>query len=194
MKAAYREIAAAFEAAGLECVVLKGFSHCPRFVPDPRHRWQGDLDLLLTEEQLVQARDVALGLGIRAAASGRARGRSDHLPTLIRKTGWQWRGDYFDPEMPVSLELHFRLWDRETEGFGPGGLEQFWERRERAEVDGLRFTALHPADAIANATLHLLRHLLRGSLRPVARVRAGLDAPPQRGRCGLWTLLARTAR
>lgn len=165
MKSVYEEIATALAAEGLECVVLKGFSHCPRFVRDPRHRWQGDLDLLLTEPQVRQAREVALGLGYEPLRRVERR-PLDHLPTLIRRTGWRWRGDYFDPEMPVSLELHFRLWDQRTEDFGPSGLEHFWERRARAVVDELKFTALHPADAVANASLHLLRHLLRGDLRP----------------------------
>ena len=44
-QAEYRAAASAFEAEGLEHVVLKGFSHCPLFVPDPRHRPLGDLDL-----------------------------------------------------------------------------------------------------------------------------------------------------
>jgi MFS family permease len=85
---------------------------------------------------------------------------------MIRKTGWQWRGDLFDPEIPVSLELHFRLWDQETERFGPAGLDQFWERRESRILEGLSFTALHPVDATAYASLHLLRHLLRGDVKP----------------------------
>ncbi len=165
MKAVYSEIAQALEAEGLECLVLKGFSHSPRFVRDPRHRWQGDLDLLLREEQVERAETVALKLGYERLRKVERR-PLDHLPTLIRKTGWRWRGDYYDPEMPVSLELHFRLWDRRTEGFGPSGLEQFWERRAHAAVDGLDFIALDAADSVANASLHLLRHLLRGSLRP----------------------------
>jgi hypothetical protein len=85
---------------------------------------------------------------------------------MIRKTGWQWRGDLFDPEIPVALELHFRLWDPDTEHFGPAGLDQFWERRERRDLEGLSFTALHPVDAVAYSSLHLLRHLLRGDVKP----------------------------
>jgi hypothetical protein len=90
----------------------------------------------------------------------------DHLPPMIRATDWKWRGDYFDREIPVSLELHFRLWDGQTERFAPAGLDRFWERRETRAIDGLSFTAFHPADAAAYAALHLLRHLLRGGLRP----------------------------
>jgi MFS family permease len=163
-QAAYRETAWAFDSAGLEHAVLKGFSHCPDFVRDPRHRAQGDLDLLFPRDQVQRAQTVASHLGyepIRASD----RHPTDHLPTLIRKTGWVWQGEPYDPEMPLSLELHFQLWDDRTERFGPSGLDCFWERRQSRELEGLRFASLHPADAIAYAALHSLRHLLRGDAR-----------------------------
>jgi hypothetical protein len=84
---------------------------------------------------------------------------------MIRKTGWRWRGDYFDPDFPASLELHFRLWNPGIERFGPAGLEAFWGRREERELDGHKFWTLARADALAYACLHLLRHLFRGHLR-----------------------------
>ena len=164
-KIAFQEIASAFKAAGLEFAVLKGFSHCPHFVDHPRRRWQSDLDLLFRQEDLLRARDGALGLGYEPV-SGFERHPIDHLPVMIRRTRWQWRGDFFDIEMPFSLELHFRLWDDETERLGPEGLADFWGRRQNRALDGLQFTALHPVDALANSALHLLRHLLRGDLRP----------------------------
>jgi MFS family permease len=163
VQAAYREVAGPFGDAGIEAVVLKGFSHCPAFVHNPRWRPQYDIDLLLPEEQLLRARDVVLGLGYEPLRE--SNGRIDHLPTMIRKTGWQWRGDLFDPEIPISLELHFRLWDHATEEFEPAGLDQFWARRQRRVLEGLSFTALHPVDAVAYSSLHLLRHLLRGDVK-----------------------------
>lgn len=164
-KEAYTEIATAFHAAGLEFVVLKGFSHCPDFVADPRHRAQYDLDLLLSKDQIREACEIALRLDYQPIATMK-RLPVDHLPTLIRKTGWEWRGDYFDPHLPLALELHFRLWDEETEKIPIAGLEDFWERRKTRTVDGLEFTGLCTLDAAAYASLHLLRHLLRGDLRP----------------------------
>ena len=164
VQAAYREAAAPFERGGIEFAVLKGFSHCPCFIQNPRWRPQYDIDLLLPQEHLLRARDVVLGLGYEPLRA--SNGRVDHLPTMIRKTGWQWRGDLFDPEIPISLELHFRLWDQATEQFEPSGLDQFWERRETRTLEGLSFTALHPADAVGYASLHLLRHLLRGDVKP----------------------------
>ncbi len=166
LKMTYAQAACAFEDADLEFAVLKGFSHCPRFVSDPRFRPHGDLDLLFPEDQVERAYEVALALGYEAARAEDSR-PLNHLPTLLRKNGWEWKGDFFDVEMPVALELHFRLWQEKTERFMPVGLDAFWDRRGSREVDGLRFTGLHPADEVAHAALHLLRHLLQGSLRPL---------------------------
>jgi len=162
----YGEAASALDTAGLEFAVLKGFSHCPLFVADPRHRAQFDVDFLLPPSQVQEARDVALGLGYEPAVPFDEH-PTDHLPALVRKNGWEWRGgSFYDPEIPLSLELHFRLWDERTERFAPKGLECFWERRQKRELEGLEFVGLHPADMIGYASLHLLRHLLRGDLRP----------------------------
>jgi MFS family permease len=177
-QATYRELASAFDAEGLEHVVLKGFSHCPLFVRDPRHRAQGDLDLLFPQDQVRRAQDAAAELGYEPISENDQH-PTDHLPTLIRKTGWVWQGERYDPQMPLSLELHFRLWNQRTERLAPKGLEYFWERRQSREVEGLRFSSLHSADAIAYSALHSLRHLLRGDapifhLYELARVLDGL--------------------
>ncbi len=164
-KHAYREASGAFEAAGLEFVTLKGFTHAPGFVADPRLRAQYDLDLFFPPDQLRAARDVALGLGYQPIVS-RDRHPVDHLPTLIRQTGWEWRGDYFDPDLPLALELHFRLWDDVTEGFAVPGLNHFWQRRQRRTLEDIEFTSLAAIDLPGYASAHALRHLLRGDSRP----------------------------
>jgi MFS family permease len=166
VKAVYREAAAAFDAEGLVFAVLKGFSHCPLFVGDPRHRAQFDIDFLFSPEQVERAQDAAMRLGYEPIAPFDAH-PIDHLPALVRKTGWEWRGgSFYDPDIPLALELHFRFWDERTERFAPGGLDCFWERRQPRELDGISFNALHPADAVAYSALHTLRHLLRGDIRP----------------------------
>jgi hypothetical protein len=163
-KLAYQEVRGAFEAAGLEFVTLKGFTHAPLFVADPRLRAQYDLDLFFPREQIYAARDLALRIGYEPLGGGN-RQLVDHLPTLIRKSGWEWRGDYFDPELPLALELHFRLWDRGTEGVAIPGVEDFWERRQRRTIEDLEFTSLADIDLPGYASAHALRHLLRGDSR-----------------------------
>ena len=165
VKQAYRQASEAFESAGLEFVTLKGFTHAPGFVADPRLRTQYDLDLLFPPEQAWAARDIALKLGYEPFKGGNG-APVDHLPTLIRKTGWEWRGDYFDPELPLALELHFRLWDTGTEGFALAGVVDFWHRRERRTLEDVEFTSLAAIDLPGYAAAHTLRHLLRGDARP----------------------------
>ncbi|HXF26907.1 MAG TPA: nucleotidyltransferase family protein, partial [Bryobacteraceae bacterium] len=92
-KAAYREAASAYQEEQLEFLVLKGFTHCPDFVAQPCHRAQYDIDLLFPREQLQQAREITLHLGYEPL-NGFDKFPIDHLPTMIRKTGWEWRGDY----------------------------------------------------------------------------------------------------
>ncbi len=145
-------------------LVLKGFSHCPLFVPDPRHRPQGDLDLSFRPIKCGARRMLRSQLGYEPIKESDEH-PIDHLPTLIRKTGWVWQGEPYDPQMPLSLELHFQLWDHRTERFALNRLDCFWERRQNRELEGLRFNSFHPADAIAYSALHSLKHLLRGDVR-----------------------------
>src|SRR5262249_10508996 len=102
-------------------LVLKGFANWDQFTPDPLSRVQYDLDLYCPESA-VATRDALTGIGYETIRGGE-KFPTDHLPALVRKTGWQWRGDFFDPEIPISVEVHFRLWDEDTEGFSAPGIE-----------------------------------------------------------------------
>jgi MFS family permease len=143
-------------AAGIDFVFLKGTTQWPHFVSDPRLRVLYDLDLLCPAEDVRRAWELLLEKGYDPLPGPAL--PTDHLPTLIRKTGWRWRGDYFDSDSPLSIELHFRLWDEGTERLRAPGLDDFWARRSGRALD--------TADALGYACLHLLRHLLRGSVRP----------------------------
>jgi MFS family permease len=158
------KICCALEGSQTEYVMLKGLTQWPRYVADSRLRVQYDLDLYCPPDSLYRARDVLLELGY-GPAEGFENFPIDHLPTMVRKTGFEWRGNYFDPDVPVCVDVHFRFWDEETERFAAAGLDEFWERRTKHPVDGRCVPALDPADGLAYTSLHLLRHLLRGSLR-----------------------------
>jgi len=145
-------------------LMLKGLTQRPASVPDSRFRVQYDLDLYCPEVCVAGAWEALRRTGY-APLGARTRGPTDHLVPLIRKTAWQWRGDYFDPDIPLTVELHFRFWDEATEGLPAPGTEDFWERRTRMPISGRSIAVLHAADALAYSALHLLRHLLRGSLR-----------------------------
>ena len=165
IKTAYLQAADALAAARIEFAVLKGFTHVPRFVPDARLRVQYDIDLFCPKESALRARGELIQLGYEPLR-GFDHFPIDHLPALIRKTGWEWNGDFFDPEIPVRFELHYQFWDSATEFLEPQGVEKFWQRRVTEELQDLRFPALALADRAGYAALHALRHLLRGDLRP----------------------------
>ena len=170
------------EADDIEFLLLKGFSLGPEYTPDPWLRMHYDLDLFVPADSVQRANDAVMSLGYEPFPnSGRL--PADHLPRLTRMTGWRWRGDRFDPEIPPSVELHFRLWDPDTEHLPAPGVEEFWQRR--VQQNGL--TILHSADRLAYATLHLLRHLFRGSARVnhVYEIAHFLDT--QAGNDTFWT-------
>src|SRR5580658_3676253 len=124
---AYAEIANVFERARVDHVVLKGFTHIPEFIDDVKLRVQYDLDLYVPELQRDAASNALRELGYEPIESMEGLAM-DHLPTMIRKTGWRWRGDYFDPDLPVAVEVHFRFWDQPTERIRVDALEEFWIR------------------------------------------------------------------
>jgi MFS family permease len=161
IKATYLELANALEARGVEHLVLKGFTHCPAFVDDPRHRMQSDFDLFCPPESILEARDALCNIGYEPY-QGLEHQPVDHLPTMMRKTNWSWRGNPFDPEMPLSVDLHFRLWNETTTRLRPKGMEQFWERRVRRRMDNFSFPSLCPVDSVGYAALHVFHHLMGG--------------------------------
>ena len=148
---------AALGNAGVDHVWLKGFTHAPAFVPAAELRPSYDLDLWVRPDDARAALEVARGLAFETASEADARFPVDHLPPLVRKTGWEWRGDFFDPEIPPVLEIHYRLWDEATEGFAAAELEGLWERRAD--------DALALRDRLRYAAAHLVRHLLRGNVK-----------------------------
>ena len=133
-------------------------------MPSPLLRAQYDLDLLCSLESVHRARQALVELGFESM-SGDTGLRADHLPAMARKTGWLWKGDYFDPEMPPVVELHFRLWDPATERFQVEGTEQFPARSAPQLLDRQPVPGFCIADQLGYAALHALRHLLRGDLK-----------------------------
>lgn len=144
--------------AGIQHIFLKGTTHSPHFVADPRWRAQYDLDLFCLPHDARRAWNLFIGRGYEPVEKPGDH-PTDHLPALVRKNGWEWRGgSHFDPEIPLAIEVHLQFWDEHTERLHVPGLEEFWARRSGRALD--------TPDALAYAALHLVRHLLRGSARP----------------------------
>lgn len=165
MKQVYSEAASALKAAGAEHVVVKGFSLWPDYVEHPRYRAQSDIDLYCPPDSMERAQAALISLGYRRSSTSNHIAK-DHVPALVPPSNWQWRGNFFDPEIPISFELHFQFWDTSHTRIRPAGLERFWERRLQRSVDELSFWSLDEPDCLAFVALNLLRDLLRGWIAP----------------------------
>ena len=157
----YRRLAQALGEAHLEHLVIKGFTQYPEFVRDANLRMQSDIDIFLPAESILPARDVILKMGYHELDPA-PNVISDHIPTLVRRTDWQWRGNFYDPEMPPSIELHFCLWNDRLTRFAIKGWERFWDRRVTKSVDGFTFVSFDSVDHVAFLSFHILRDLLIG--------------------------------
>ncbi len=161
IKQVYAQAAGAFRAAHAEHVVIKGFSLSPGYVDHPRFRAQSDIDVYCPPESAGRARDALAALGY-VPSHVNDHLPQDHLPPMVPNTPWEWRGNFFDPEIPVGFEIHFRFWDTTLTRIDPQGLDQFWDRRIQRRLDGMVFPGLAPADNLGYAALNLLRDLLHG--------------------------------
>jgi hypothetical protein len=163
LREAYGEIAEALNAAGVEFVVLKGFTHESGFGVAAENRLQYDLDFLCREEDRARA-CMALAKAGYLPHQGKSLS-PEHSRPFVRPREWKWRGDYYDPEIPIPVELHDTIWDPEQDRIRIGS-SAFWGRRTVLMVDGMPVPALCEVDRLGFAALHLLRHVLRNDARP----------------------------
>ena len=155
LREAFGELEDAFHKAALEFVVLKGFTHETGFGIDPEARVQYDIDLLCASSDLPRAHQ-ALGNLAYAPHTGRSL-NDEHSKPWVRPYTWIWQGDYFDPEIPIAVELHETLWNPARDRL-PVDTAAFWRRRSG--------NSLCMADRAGFAALHVLRHVLRQDARP----------------------------
>ncbi|HEY3457933.1 MAG TPA: MFS transporter [Bryobacteraceae bacterium] len=160
-KAAALEIADGLEARGIDFTLLKGPAHSPDFTPDPLLRAHSDIDFWCRPETISDAAQVLSDLGYRPF--GETKGR--HLPTFVRPSEWTWRGDYFATDLPIPVDLHYALWDRNLERLEGPCEPDLWRRRGQMQIDGRIVPALCLPDTLAFAALHSLMHLFHGDLR-----------------------------
>jgi len=162
--AEWREIGRALHEGGIEFLMLKGLTHWPMYVAEAWHRPQYDFDIYCPGDSAAKAFKAICGLGYEAHKPAKGP-ETDHLPALIRRTGFEWRGDYFDAALPMTVEIHHRFWNAARESFSVRNDGAFWSRRTVRRVGDLEVPALHPVDCLSYATWHAVRHLVQGNLR-----------------------------
>ena len=157
IKAIYREAAKALDDVKVEHIIVKGFTQAPDYVADPRLRRQSDLDFFCPPERIDDARAALEAVGYKSYDV--IKEIADHTSVLVRLGNWQSRGNPFDPEMPLGIDLHFCLWNERVSLIRIPEVELFWERRTRRVVDGLSFPCLSPVDHLGYLSLHILRNI-----------------------------------
>ena len=162
-KKTYVELAKVLESSDVLFIVMKGFAKCPEYVSDPRLRMQSDIDLYCPGDAIHQAYSALSAIGYDPDQV-EDYSLSDHLPTLFRNEGWTWRGEAFDPDMPLPVELHFCLWNETLTHFSVPNLDEFWGRRVTRSLEDFTFPTFCEVDGLGYYALHMLRNLLRGCL------------------------------
>jgi MFS family permease len=149
----------------LEFLALKGMTQCALSGMRLEDRAQTDVDIYLPRPSAEVACSRLKAEGY-VPMEGMESFPTDHLPALIRRNTWEFRGDLFDVEMPYAIEVHFQFWNPGLERLSAPGVEKFWDRRVMRTVGHVQVAVLSPPDAIGYAALHLLKHLLQGDARP----------------------------
>ncbi len=159
LRATYCEIDETLRLAGVEHIVIKGFTQAPDYVASPRLRGQSDFDIVCLPEQIEIAQAALERVGYQPYQLKKD-SRADHVPTLVRHRGAKWKGNPFDPDIPLGVDLHFCLWNEPAMRFSIE-VDDFWKRRTTRTVEGLTFPTFHPVDQLGYLTLHILRNILR---------------------------------
>lgn len=161
IQAIYREVVSALDRAGIPHVVLKGFSHAPDYVKDPGLRMQGDLDLYCEPQHTDMAVKALESIGYKPFLDMDYR-LADHAPSMIRNQGWVWRGNMYDPAMPLSVEIHFCLWNERLLLIPLPEVGCFWDRRVVRKLGDFVFSSFSPVDQLGYIALHVMRNVLTG--------------------------------
>ena len=161
VRASYLEAASALQNTHVPYLVLNGFTQCPEYVSDPRFRVQSDLDFYCPTDQILKARDALERIGYRSAHMSEAN-LSDDVATLIRPGSWEWKGNMYDPNMPVSIDLHSFLWNDKSSLIEIPEVKRFWAQRVIRKCDDFSFPALNVVDQFGYFALHVLRGIFLG--------------------------------
>lgn len=135
-----------FQDADLSYAVLKGFSLYPVSVPKPELRSQLDLDFLVAEKNMREAREVLEHRGYRLrAVSGRSwEFKTDHIPAYSL-------ADLYKNVPLRCVELH-------VEASAEGGCSLL-TRLEKRAFHGITMPVLSAADLFLGQGLHLYKHV-----------------------------------
>jgi hypothetical protein len=143
--------------AGVQYVVIKGFSLWPEFCSNPYLRTQCDLDYLVARQSLRSAQGVLLELGYEARRSAAAQEFSFERP--LRRVPSQFDSPY-NVETTPMVELHAGIWEEVTHRVPLEEPAFVLNSPKLKEWGGLRFPVLSDEDALLLQVLHAFQHML----------------------------------
>ena len=139
-------IQAAFQNAGLSYAVLKGFSLWPVSVPKLALRSQLDMDFLIAQQDVDEARRILEGAGYRLRAND---GRN--LDFSADEEKGMSLNSMYEAGRIRSAELHIES--------VPAGQASLLSRTENMHFYGFKMPVLPPLDLFLGQGLHLYKHL-----------------------------------
>lgn len=169
-----------FQETGLSYAMLKGFSLWPNSVPKLELRSQLDLDFLVAERSLPEARRILEEMGYcLCAISGRSwEFKTNHIA----------RGSIEDlyKALPLrTVELHVE--------FSVHGGSPLLERVERRQFDGISVPMLSPVDLFLGQGTHLYKHVCSEFSRTAHLLEFQRHVLIRREDNAFWTELQSTA-
>jgi hypothetical protein len=144
--------------AGVQYVVIKGFSLWPEFCSDPYLRTQCDLDYLVARHSLRSAQNVLLELGYEGR-SRRFDSQQFAFERPLRRVPSQFDSPYKLQTTPM-VELHVGIWEDMTHHVPLEEPAFVLNSPKLKEWGGLRFPVLSDEDALLLQVLHAFQHML----------------------------------
>jgi len=169
-----RVVISAFNASGVEVLVLKGALFSLRYYRTPGLRPFGDLDILVQESARVRAAEILGGLGYQHATLA----GWDHSQYLENRL-WD-----FVPETGLKLEVHWAL--TPTASSIQPDIQGLWQRSQEWECPGGRARAFAVEDQIVQHAIHAAKHQFAIPLRQYADLAVILASAPDLDWSGVW--------
>jgi hypothetical protein len=143
------EVLAAFGAAGIDNLVLKGPAVGRTVYADPSLRPTSDLDILIPEERWQAARDVLVGQGYIPEQP------HDGPPPKVADEKAHYHSQYRRDRDRMLIEVHYDPW---WYGLRPRLRELFWQRSAPLTIGGVLTRMLSAEDQLLHACIHLHHH------------------------------------
>jgi len=155
----------AFEKSNVEYAVLKGISLLPDYSPGLEVRTQYDHDVLVAPESFGAARSALESSGFLCKDEG-----NEESAVVYRKADAEIRFSQdsealYSPRLGRSIELHRTLWEENEERIHVRLSDDFLERRQIRNWEGISYSALCDEDCLLFQILHAFKHILRNWCR-----------------------------